>query len=411
MQAQTVSTSKKSSEPLKPRLIFWEVTKGCNLRCIHCRATATELSSPSDLPTSRAIEIIKQIADFANPILVLSGGEPLYRHDIFDLAYFATQRGLRVALATNGTLVTKDIAKRIVESGVKRVSISLDGADSITHDTFRGIPGAFDAAIYGMKNLQALGMSVQINMTIAKHNARQLPDVLELARRLGADALHTFLLVPVGCGVDIAAEQMVSPQEYEEMLNWFYDQSKLGDIELKATCAPHYFRVVRQRRAAERREAVAAGTIAYGGGHAPEIGPSEMTMPGSNAVVIKPKGHHTGHPSAHPGDPAMSAMTKGCLAGTGVCFISHEGEVFPCGYLPVLAGDLKKKPFAEVWNDSVVFEQLRDTGNLKGKCGCCEFRNVCMGCRARAFAATGDMFDPEPFCVYEPKLNPVTSKA
>jgi radical SAM protein with 4Fe4S-binding SPASM domain len=410
MEAQMAGNpSKTQSTQFKPRLIFWEVTKGCNLRCIHCRATATELSSPTDLATGRALDIIKQIADFANPILVLSGGEPLYRHDIFDLAHFATERGLRVALATNGTLVTKQVARKTVESGVKRVSISLDGADALTHDTFRGIPGAFDAAVYGMKNLQELGMSVQINMTIAKHNAKQLPGVLDLARRLGADALHTFLLVPVGCGVDIAAEQMVSPQEYEQMLNWFYDQSKTGDIELKATCAPHYFRVVRQRRAAERREAVAAGTMTYGG--RPAIGPDEMAMPGSNAVVLKPKGQHTGHPSGHPGDGDMSAMTKGCLAGTGVCFISHEGEVFPCGYLPVLAGDLRKKKFAEIWDESVVFEQLRDTGNLKGKCGCCEFRNVCMGCRARAFAATGDMLDPEPFCVYEPKMSAATSKA
>src|SRR3954466_10726552 len=286
MQAQTANTSKKPGlEQFKPRLIFWEVTKGCNLRCIHCRATATELSSPTDLQTGRAMQIIDQIADFANPILVLSGGEPLYRPDIFDLASYATKKGIRVALATNGTLVTKDVAKRIVESGVKRVSISVDGADAATHDTFRGIPGAFDAAVYGMRNLQELGMSVQINMTIAKHNAKQLPDVLELVRRLGADALHTFLLVPVGCGVDIAAEQMVSPEEYERMLNWFYDQSKIGDIELKATCAPHYFRVVRQRRAQERREAVAAGTISYGGSHPPAIGPSDMTMPGSSAVV------------------------------------------------------------------------------------------------------------------------------
>ena len=144
-----------------------------------------------------------------------------------------------------------------------------------------------------MKNLQELGMSVQINMTIAKHNAKQLPAVLELSKRLGADALHTFLLVPVGCGVDIAAEQMVSPQEYEQMLNWFYDQSKLGELELKATCAPHYFRVVRQRRAAERREAVAAGEMTYGGGQAPKapaIGPSDMAMPGSNAVDHQTQG-------------------------------------------------------------------------------------------------------------------------
>ena len=392
-----------------PRLIFWEVTKGCNLRCIHCRASATELSSPSDLTTSIALRIIDQIAAAGNPILVLSGGEPLYRSDIFQLARYATNRGLRVALATNGTLVTREVARMIVDAGVRRVSISLDGADALTHDTFRGIPGAFDAAVQGLRNLKALGMSVQINMTIARHNARQLPQVLELAKRLGADALHTFLLVPVGCGVDIAAEQMVAPEEYEEMLNWFYDRSLEGGIELKATCAPHYFRVVRQRRAAERRgmngerkPLAMAGEPAIPG----TIGPVEMAMPGSTGVVIHSSaapraGHPAGAHSGHPG--GLNAMTKGCLAGTGVCFISHEGEVYPCGYLPVLAGDLRRQTFVDIWEKSLVFEQLRDTGNLKGKCGCCEFRNICMGCRARAFAATGDFLDEEPFCVYEPR--------
>jgi len=395
----------------KPRLIFWEVTKGCNLRCIHCRATATELSSPSDLSTHTALGIIDQIAAAANPILVLSGGEPLYRSDIFQLARYATDKGLRVALATNGTLVTKEVARMIVDSGVKRVSISLDGADSATHDTFRGIPGAFDAAVQGLRNLKGLGMSVQINMTIARHNAEQLPDVLRLAKSIGADALHTFLLVPVGCGVDIAAEQMVSPEKYEAMLNWFYDQSLNGEIELKATCAPHYFRVVRQRRAAERRSAGAAAMAAATAADKADpsaIGPTEMIMPGGTGISLRPQGagrpigHHTGHPSGHPSD--MNAMTKGCLAGTGVCFISHEGEVFPCGYLPVIAGDLRKQTFVEIWENAEVFNALRDTGNLKGKCGCCEFRNVCMGCRARAFAATGDYLDEEPFCVYTPKM-------
>ena len=387
----------------KPRLVFWEVTKGCNLRCIHCRASATELSSPEDLNTRAALGIIDQIAEAANPILVLSGGEPLYRSDIFQLARYATDKGLRVALATNGTLVTKDVARMIVDSGVKRVSISLDGADALTHDTFRGIPGAFDAAVYGLRNLKSLGMSVQINMTIARHNARQLPQVLELAKALGADALHTFLLVPVGCGVDIAAEQMVAPEEYEEMLNWFYDQSLAGGIELKATCAPHYFRVVRQRRVAERKAAVAAPHVLAAADPA-SIGPTEMIMPGSTGISLKPRGTRRpgGHPGGHPSD--MNATTKGCLAGTGVCFISHEGEVYPCGYLPVIAGDLRKEKFVDIWEKSAVFNQLRDTGNLKGKCGCCEFRNICMGCRARAFAATGDYLDEEPFCVYQPRM-------
>ena len=397
----------------KPRLIFWELTKGCNLRCIHCRATATELSAPSDLSTEAARDIIDQIAAVSTPILVLSGGEPLFRSDIFQLARYGTDKGLRVALATNGTLVTKHVARMIVDSGVQRVAISLDGSDALTHDTFRGIPGAFDAAIAGFRNLKNLGMSVQINTTIARHNAHQLPAVLELARSIGADALHTFLLVPVGCGVDIAAEQMVPPEEYEQMLNWFYDRSLEGGIEMKATCAPHYFRVVRQRRAAEGRSAAAAAAAhatppaveapLQSSAEAPSIGPTEMAMPGSTGIELKPQGigRPVGHPGSHPSD--MNAMTKGCLAGTAVCFISHQGEVYPCGYLPALAGDLRKQPFADIWENSTVFNELRDVNNLEGKCGCCEFRNVCMGCRARAYAATGNYLDEEPFCVYEPK--------
>src|SRR5450631_1209180 len=301
----------------KPRLIFWELTKGCNLRCIHCRATATELSAPSDLSTEAARDIIDQITAVSAPILVLSGGEPLYRSDVFQLARYGTDKGLRVALATNGTLVTKHVARMIVDSGVQRVAISLDGADALTHDTFRGIPGAFDAAIAGFRNLKNLGMSVQINTTIARHNAHQLPQVLELAKSLGADALHTFLLVPVGCGVDIAAEQMVPPEEYERMLNWFYDQSLTGGIELKATCAPHYFRVVRQRRAAEGHSAAAAeraaltmveaapgsssGSVAAG---TEAIGPTDMTMPGSTGIELHPHGigKAVGHPGTKPSD-------------------------------------------------------------------------------------------------------------
>ena len=303
-----------------------------------------------------------------------------------------------MALATNGTLVSKEVARQIVEAGVRRVSISLDGADAVTHDAFRGIPGAFEQALRGLRNLQELGMSVQINMTIARHNAHQLPEVLTLARQVGADALHTFLLVPVGCGVDIAEEQMVPADEYERILNWFYDRAQEGGIELKATCAPHYFRVARQRRAAERH---AAAAPAESSGHADgqEIGPTEITMPGSTGMALHP--HARSAVAGHP--DGMNAMTKGCLAGTGVAFISYQGEVYPCGYLPVLAGNLHQQTLAEIWEHASVFQELRDTGNLKGKCGCCEFRNVCMGCRARAFAATGDFLEEEPFCVYQPR--------
>jgi AdoMet-dependent heme synthase len=195
------------------------------------------------------------------------------------------------------------------------------------------------------------------------------------------------------------------------MLHWFYDRSLEGGIELKATCAPHYFRVVRQRRAAEHRSAEAAARLKAAALQTAEpsgIGPSDMLMPGSTGIVLRPTSNQrgarpaNGHPGGHPSD--MNAMTKGCLAGTGVCFVSHEGEVFPCGYLPVIAGDLRKQEFIDIWNNAEVFRQLREPENLQGKCGCCEFRNVCMGCRARAYAASGNFLDEEPFCIYQPKM-------
>lgn len=361
----------------RPRLVFWELTTGCNLRCIHCRASATELMSPDDLSTVECLAIVDQIASYAPLILVLSGGEPLWRRDVFDIASHAVSKGLRVALATNGTLIDETMAVRIKEAGIVRVSISLDGADKLTHDAFRGHDGAFDSAIRGIRHLQALGISTQINTTVSRHNVHQLKETLELAKDLKVDAFHLFLLVPVGCGLTIAEDQSVGAAEAEEILNWFYDRSLDSGMELKATCAPHYYRIARQRRAEDRRA----------GREVPEMMPHPRHS------------HHPGHQ-----DPtALNQMTRGCLAGSGVCFISHKGVVQACGYLPVEAGDLRKQPFTEVWESSPLFSELRDLSQLEGKCGCCEFTQVCMGCRARAFGITGNYMDEEPFCIYEPR--------
>ncbi len=425
-----------SAQTYKPRLVFWELTTGCNLRCIHCRATAQELSSPDDLPTPKVLDLIQQLSRYSHPILILSGGEPLFRKDIYEIACHGTECGLRVALATNGTLVTPEVAQKIAWAGIQRVSVSLDGADAATHDSFRGIPGSFAAALRGIQHLQNVGVPVQINTTIARHNAHQLPAILDLALTLGCAALHTFLLVPVGCGVNIAESQMVPPEEYEKILHWFYDRQMEGRIEMKATCSPQYFRVLRQRQAAERKSLVSDGT--WRSSRPAPSGPPEaepagapcetlVAHPGKIGVnlntgaAIPPSStpgeplssspdHAHGHPGSLPwrGGSEMSAMTKGCLAGSGVCFISHKGEVFPCGYLPVKAGDLRTQSFAEVWEGSEVFAALRDTANLTGKCGLCEFRNICLGCRARAYAATGDYLAEEPFCIYQPQ-HPITN--
>lgn len=347
----------------KLRLIFWELTEGCNLKCIHCRATAQPERSKEELTTEECFKIIDQLASFADPIVVLTGGEPLYRPDFFEIAKYGSDKGLRIAMASNGTMITPEVAQKIKDVGVQRVSISLDGSNAATHDSFRGIPGSFSEALQGARNLRAVGVEIQFNTTITKHNVSEIQDILDLTISEGGIALHTFMLVPVGCGVEISDQVMLDSDEYERVLEWLYEQSKNVPIELKATCAPHYFRIMRQKAKAE-------------------------------GVEITPKTH------------GMAAMTKGCLAGTGVCFLSHKGRVQPCGYLPVLAGDVKKQELKAIWEDSEVFNILRDNGNLKGKCGICDYKNICEGCRARAYAVTGDYMDQEPSCNYIPsKVN------
>ncbi len=351
------------------RLVFWETTAACNLACVHCRRldVATELSK-EDLTTEQGLRLIDQIAETGRPILIFSGGEPLMRPDLFELAERARRHELIMALATNGTMIDASLAEDIRDAGFHRVSISLDGADAATHDAFRGLPGSFDQALSGLGHLRDVGVPTQINCTIARHNAEQLSAVLDLAETVGAVAAHFFLLVPVGCGEQIAEDQMLSPEETEQRLGELYELSEVRDLQIKATCAPHYYRIVRQRGKAT-------------GGH-----------PGGHGGGGHPGG---GHP--------MHAMTKGCLAGTGVCFVSHKGEVFPCGYLPIEAGNVLDQPFAEIWRESEVFGRLRDPTLLTGKCGRCQFKGVCGGCRARAFYEFGDYLAEEPFCVYEPK--------
>lgn len=345
--------------PDKPRLIFWELTKRCNLTCIHCRAEASDTDYSGELTIEQIKSVLDDIVKVSRPILVLTGGEPLYRTDIFDIARLAAAKGCITALATNGTLIDEKIASEIKASGIRRVSISIDGHDARTHDGFRGLPGSFEAALNGAELLKKTGVSFQFNSTITKRNAEQIEDIMDFALKSGAAALHIFMLVPVGCGAEIAESEMLSGEKYEEVLNWFYDRSKNVNLEFKATCAPHYYRVIRQRAAEEGRR-----------------------------LSIETDG--------------MAAMTRGCLAGSGVCFISHRGDVQPCGYLPLTAGNIMEIPFEKIWNESELFLSLRDPNLLTGKCGRCGYRAVCGGCRARAFYDTGCCLDEEPYCIYKP---------
>lgn len=343
------------------RLVFWETTSRCNLRCAHCRRLDTaDEAAAADLSTTQAQAMIESLAAFASPILVFSGGEPLMRPDLFELAAVARERGLPIALASNGALVDESMARRIHAAGFQRVSISLDGADAATHDGLRGLDGSFDAAVAALKRLRAAGVATQINCTIARHDMTQLPEVVALGERLGATAVHFFLLVPVGCGEQIAEAMMLSPREVEDALGRLADLAETSALHVKATCAPQYYRILRQR--------------------------------GS-----KPSGR-----AADAAGPAKGTAAKGCLAGTAVCFVSHRGEVFGCGYLPVVAGDVTRQSFETLWRDSEVFRKLRDPAALRGKCGRCEYVGLCGGCRARAYYAFGDFLAEEPACIYQP---------
>jgi len=343
----------------KVRMIAWEVTRSCNLSCVHCRAASHLGPYPGELSTSECLNLIDDIARFAKPVIILTGGEPLLRPDIFDLAAYGTQKGLRMVMATNGTLVDQAVARKMIAGGIQRVSISIDGPDAPTHDAFRQQPGAFAGALSGIEAMKAAGMEFQINTTITTANLHQIKDIHDLALKIGAAAHHIFLLVPTGRGRDLA-EQAITAADYEETLHWFYRESLTCEIQLKATCAPHYFRIMHQNKP-------------------------------KGAKPVKKAGGH------------FHESTRGCLGGIAFCFISHVGQVQPCGYLELDCGNVRKQSFGEIWETSEVFNNLRDYGKYTGKCGRCEFIKVCGGCRARAYEATGDYLAEEPLCLYEPR--------
>lgn len=412
IHGQTQSVLNPDAPQAPPlRLVFWETTTGCNLACIHCRRleVSTELSK-LDLNTEQSKAFIRTLPETGRPILVFSGGEPLMRPDLFELAEEARRVEIPTALATNGTIMNPELAARIVDVGIKRVSISFDGPDAPTHDQFRG-QGAFDKSIYGFKELRKAGMSMQINTTVAKHNYKKLDETYKLAMDLGADALHIFMLVPVGCGMELEESVMLSGEDYENALNWIYDRSLEEKIHLKATCAPHYFRVMRQRAKADGKPMPKAAHPHKNMGRASSEQPGHPGASASMAPALghghghghSHSGHGGGHPGGHPGGHSdMTAMTKGCLAGQAVCFVSHTGEVFPCGYLPVSSGNIKETPLPKIWRQSTIFGDLRDDKNLEGKCGVCEYSKVCMGCRARAFGYTNNYLAEEPNCTHTP---------
>ena len=341
------------------RLIAWEVTRSCNLACKHCRAEACLDPYPGELNTEDALALIDTFPEVGNPIIIFTGGEPLLRKDIFTLVRHAKSKGLRPVMAPNGTLVTREVVEQMLDAGIERCSLSIDGPSADMHDEFRGVKGSFDANINAIRLFNELGMEFQVNTTVTRNNLPYFKDIFSLCERLGAKAWHIFLLVPTGRAKDIE-DQVISAAEYEDVLNWFYDFQKTTNMQLKATCAPHYHRILRQRA---KEDGIPVNFENFG----------------------------------------LDAVSRGCLGGIGFCFISHTGQVQPCGYLDLDCGQTTQTPFPKIWADSQQFANLRNPKTYIGKCGVCEYEKVCGGCRARAETMKGNYLDEEPLCSYVPR--------
>jgi radical SAM protein with 4Fe4S-binding SPASM domain len=317
-------------------------------------------SSEGDFTTAEGKSLLKEIADFSKPVVVLSGGEPLMRKDIFELAGYGTSLGLRMCMATNGALVNDEVCEKMRKAEIKMVSLSLDGSTAEVHDNFRQCPGAFDGVVRAAEYFRKHGQKFLINSSFTKRNQSDIANTFKVAKSLGATAWYMFMIVPTGRGEEIMSE-LISKEDYEEILDWHYRQEKLEEeILMRPTCAPHYYRIVPQKAKAEgvkfERRSL---TFSTGGG-------------------------------------------KGCIAAQTICLIDCFGNVKPCSYFHRSAGNVKTTPFREIWENAEIFKELRNFKAYKGKCGECEFINVCGGCRARADAVYGDYMAEEPFCNYVP---------
>jgi radical SAM protein with 4Fe4S-binding SPASM domain len=339
------------------------VTRACPLACAHCRATAQHHAHPAELTTAEARRLVADLADgFPGAVLIFTGGEPLTRADTLELAAEAASLGLQPALSVDvGWLLTPDRCDEIRESGVQRVSFSVHFPDAERGDRFAGTPGFFAAALEGLANLRMLGVPFQVHTTVMRANARLLPRMHRLVVDVGASGWELFFLVPTGRGSRLAGEEL-GPHEQERVLRWLYRLQRRSPIPVKQICAPHFRRVEAQiaRERGERR-------------------PERVTT-------------------------RLTVLSRGCLSGNGFCFVSHVGDVCGCGFLPLSVGNVRDRSFSDLYREAPLFQAFRDPSRLGGVCGACEYRALCGGCRARAYATTGDPLAEEPDCAWEPRV-------
>ena len=364
----------------RPFIAIWEATQACDLACVHCRASAQPLRSSFELSTAEARRLIDQIADMRVPVFVITGGDPLKRPDIFDLVGYATARGVRTSLTPSATpLLTREAIAELRVRGLARLAVSLDGSTAEIHDAFRLVRGSYEWTLRAIRWARDLGLPMQINTTITRRNIADFEGLVRLLETLDIAMWSVFFLVPTGRG---QLDDLISAEEFEAVFAELYQVARRVRFDIKTTEAQHFRRYILQTRATERRQ------------QEPAASPLPAT---GNEISLESRSDGIGR------------APRGLNDAKGFVFISHFGEVFPSGFLPMSAGNVRRQPLAEIYQYSPLFVSLRDTFRLRGKCGACEFRYVCGGSRARAFAITGDLFAEEPCCVYEPKASALHS--
>ncbi len=354
---------------LAPFTIAWEVTRACAYACVHCRADAMHTPDPNELNTEEALRLIDRLADFGSPILVFTGGDPMMRRDLYQLIAYATQKGLRCSLTPTATaLPTTARLEKVREAGIRRIALSLDAPRPEIHDDFRQVKGSWQRTMDILHRAQSIGLSVQVNTTVAKHNVDILDEMIPFLQEVGAVQWSLFFLVPTGRA---QASNMISAEEHERVFNWLYDLSKNAPFDIKSTAAPMYRRVAIERKRAEQ------------GSEKP------VTFQGAGFQYAD----------------GLNRPTRGVNDGNGFLFISHVGDIQPSGFLPLTAGNVRTDDVIDVYRHSQLFTDLRSPDKIKGRCGICEYRDVCGGQRGRAYGITGDYLESDPACVYVPNAN------
>jgi len=349
----------------RPYIVIWEMTQACDLACVHCRASAQPNRNPFELSTEEGKRLIDEVARMMVPVFVLTGGDPIKRPDLFELIEHAREVGVRVSLTPSATpLLTRDIIHRLKQSGLARLAVSLDGSHAEVHDAFRGMSGSFDRTMEAITWANEVGLPVQINTTFSRRNIDDFDRIASLMESKKIALWSVFFLVPTGRG---KLDDLLSAEEFEATFAKLHELSKRSRFHIKTTEAQHYRRYILQQQVAEKRK----------GQH-----PAEATQKVDDTIGRAPRGLND---------------------GKGFVFVSHTGEVFPSGFLPFAGGNVRSEPLSKIYRESPVFQQLRDADLLGGKCGACEFRHICGGSRARAYALTGDPMGEEPCCSYVPK--------